>query len=644
MRRTTNLLSLATMATTAAVVAAAAVAPTATLADESSHRYADGEEVVLWLNKIGPYHNPQETYTYYSLPFCRPPGDERVSSGGLSQVLEGNYLVDSGMRINFKRDTRGVVPLCSKALSKDDVEMFRYAVSQHYWYQCFLDELPIWGMVGEIEGSEEELLAMEARGETEHEIRDAYVYTLKRVSIAYNGDRIIEVNLTSDKPVLAKEGVKLDFAYEVTWIPTESSFQDRFNRYLDSSFFEHHIHVFSIVNAFMMVIFLCGLVLLILLRVISNDYARLARLGEDLEGGGGSGLAVGGGDLDSGGGGGGVSVSAAAAALGDETGWKMVHGDVFRTPPQLVMLAACVGSGMQLVVLAFAVIGLSLAGSLYVDRGAMITATLLAYAFTSLIAGYVSGNVYQRYDQSSPAPAKSRGWMRTMLLTAMLVPGAATVIAAKLNLLSLYYSTLSMVPVSTFFAVLAIFLFIALPLVVIGTLLGRHASPEADFPCRVNSLPRPIPERTLFTHPLVIVLLTGVLPFGAVFIEIFFIFSSVWSHRYYYVFHFLLLVMVILVVVTLSVTVIAVYFLLNSEDWRWPWTSFLAASSTALYVFLYGVFFFITKTNMSGVVQTAFFFAYLALFCLVLALMCGALGFLGAFAFVRRIFSNLKVD
>jgi transmembrane 9 superfamily member 3 len=45
------------------------------------------------------------------------------------------------------------------------------------------------------------------------------------------------------------------------------------------------------------------------------------------------------------------------------------------------------------------------------------------------------------------------------------------------------------------------------------------------------------------------------------------------------------------------VTIVAVYFLLNSEDYRWPWLSFLAAGSTAVYVFLYAVFFFFMKTG-----------------------------------------------
>ncbi|KAG0692601.1 Transmembrane 9 superfamily member 3 [Chionoecetes opilio] len=41
--------------------------------DEHTHTYKDREEVVLWMNTVGPYHNRQETYSYFSLPFCVGP-------------------------------------------------------------------------------------------------------------------------------------------------------------------------------------------------------------------------------------------------------------------------------------------------------------------------------------------------------------------------------------------------------------------------------------------------------------------------------------------------------------------------------------------------------------------------------------------
>ena len=50
----------------------------------------------------------------------------------------------------------------------------------------------------------------------------------------------------------------------------------------------------------------------------------------------------------------------------------------------------------------------------------------------------------------------------------------------------------------------------------------------------------------------------------------------------YYVYGFMLLVFVILVIVTVCVTIVGTYFLLNAENYRWQWTSFMSAASTAL--------------------------------------------------------------
>lgn len=55
-----------------------------------------------------------------------------------------------------------------------------------------------------------------------------------------------------------------------------------------------------------------------------------------------------------------------------------------------------------------------------------------------------------------------------------------------------------------------------------------------------------IPEQPWYMHPIISVAMGGLLPFGAVFIELFFILSSIWLHHYYYVFGFLLLVFLIL--------------------------------------------------------------------------------------------------
>jgi len=88
------------------------------------------------------------------------------------------------------------------------------------------------------------------------------------------------------------------------------------------------------------------------------------------------------------------------------------------------------------------------------------------------------------------------------------------------------------------------------------------------------------------------------------------------------------------------VTIVATYFLLNAEDYRWHWTSFFAGGSTALYVFIYAVYYFFTKTRMSGFLQTVYYFGYTSLLAFAVSLMFGGISFLTSFAFVRYIYER----
>lgn len=67
-------------------------------------QYAEKEAVVLWVNKVGPYNNPTETYNYFSLPYCRRYPDKKPEHawGGLGEVLEGNELINSHYDIKFR--------------------------------------------------------------------------------------------------------------------------------------------------------------------------------------------------------------------------------------------------------------------------------------------------------------------------------------------------------------------------------------------------------------------------------------------------------------------------------------------------------------------------------------------------------------
>jgi transmembrane 9 superfamily protein 2/4 len=59
----------------------------------------------------------------------------------------------------------------------------------------------------------------------------------------------------------------------------------------------------------------------------------------------------------------------------------------------------------------------------------------------------------------------------------------------------------------------------------------RHPAFEA--PSKTNQIPRQIPAQSIFLNKWNAAIMGGILPFGAIFIELYFILSSFWSHRIY---------------------------------------------------------------------------------------------------------------
>lgn len=561
--------------------------------DEHDHNYKENEEIVVWMNTVGPYHNRQETYEYFSLPFCK--GTKKTISHyheNLGEALQGVELEFSGLDVSFKKDV-AVTKYCQVVLDKENYNALAYAVRNHYWYQMYIDDLPVWGIVGEI-------------GETDDEL---YIWTHKKFDVGFDNDKIADVNLTSEAKVKLEPGITLPFTYQVKWKQSHIQFLKRYEKYLDPGFFQHRIHWFSIFNSFMMVIFLVGLVSMILMRTLRKDYARYSRE-EDLD------------EME--------------RDLGDEYGWKQVHGDVFRTPPSSILLTSLIGTGCQLASVLMVVVIFTIMGDLYIGRGSILSTSIFVYAATSPINGFFGGSLYARLG--------GKEWIKQMFISASLLPLFVCGTGFLINFIAIYYHASRAIPFGTMIAITCIGLFVILPLTLVGTVLGKNIYGQPNHPCRINPVPRPIPDKKWFMEPSMIVLLGGILPFGSIFIEMYFIFTSFWAYKIYYVYGFMLLVFAILIVVTVCVTIVCAYFLLNAEDYRWQWTSFLAAASTAGYVYIYSIYYFFFKTKMYGLFQTTFYFGYMALFSLALGIMCGTFGYLGTSIFVRKIYSTVKID
>jgi len=396
------------------------------------------------------------------------------------------------------------------------------------------------------------------------------------------------------------------YSYDVEWVPSDIRWSSRWDVYLSLQG-DEGVHWVSIINSAMIVAILSGMVALILVKTLHRDIARYNEI-----------------------------ISAEDAA--DETGWKLVHGDVFRKPPHAKLLAVCTGTGCQLLVMAFVTIIFAAMGFLSpARRGALLQACLLLFTTMGSINGYYSTRLHLTMDPGSVQHKTLTLW------TALMFPGLCFAIFFLLDLFLWAKGSTGAVPFAILIALLLMWFGISVPLVFVGAYCGGKKE-GWEKPVRVNQIPRQIPPQPWFLKPLVTCLIGGILPFGAVFTELYWILTSVWRHTFYYLFGCLLLTLIIMVVTCAEIAIALTYFQLTAENHHWWWRAFFASGSSAFYVMAYSMHFFSQQLQIVAFVPSLLYFSYMALVSLAFFLMTGAVGVLATFRFCQAIYGSIKID
>ena len=174
--------------------------------------------------------------------------------------------------------------------------------------------------------------------------------------------------------------MEIPYSYSIYWIEDDTiAWHHRWDLYFVNQEEGSRIHWLAIVNSLIIAGLLSAIVAMILARTIRSDLkgyrdgtaeagkakpkrksrpgsgSRTPRTGEKT----GAGLLQQADEVDND-----IDVSSDEETLEDNTGWKPLHGDVFRPPPYGNILAPLIGSGMQLVFMAFGLLVLSSLGVL----------------------------------------------------------------------------------------------------------------------------------------------------------------------------------------------------------------------------------------------------------------------------------------
>lgn len=158
-----------------------------------------------------------------------------------------------------------------------------------------------------------------------------------------------------------------------------------------------------------------------------------------------------------------------------------------------------------------------------------------------------------------------------------------------LNLFVWAQASSTAIPFSTLIGLLALWLLIQVPLVYIGSWVGYVRATPWEHPLKTNAIARQVPPQPWYLRSPLGPVVTGVIPFAVLFIELLFLFKNLWQDKsgYYYVFGFLSVVSTVLIITVVEVTVIATYSQLCSEV-RLPSVSTMNRHTDSLRIIIGG--------------------------------------------------------
>ncbi|ORY35006.1 hypothetical protein BCR39DRAFT_490677 [Naematelia encephala] len=595
--------------------------------------YVEYESIDVFVNTLTPMLNSKLrsliSHDYYDerFHFCQPEGGPVKQPESLGSILFGDRILTSPYELRMLENST-CQTLCRSHVPQEDARFINDRIREEYGLNFIIDGLPSSEMKKDSKTGE---IFLDAQGfnlgdaETDpnrpalNNHYDIFIQYHARDSRHFRVVGVLVYPRSVDSMIAGEPGPdcfanrqlhlseatdnEFFYSYSVSFIPSDVPWGLRWDMYLHV--FDPKIHWFSLINSLVIVGFLVFMVAMILYRTISKDISRYnaVDLSEEVQ---------------------------------EDYGWKLVHGEVFRVPERPMLLSVCVGNGAHLVIMCVVTLIFALFGFLSPsNRGSLATVLLICWTFFGCVSGYTSARTY--------ASIGGDQWKSNLVLTAVLFPVVIFTLIGLLNLFLIGASASGAVPFGTILAILLLWFLISVPLSIAGYFLGmRHGA--FTHPVRANPIPRQIPPKPWYLQPIQSAIIGGILPFGAAFVELYFVLSSLFGNRAYYAFGFLFLTFSVVALTTATVSILFVYFTLCAEEYRWHWRAFLIGGGSSFWVFAYGLWYWASRLSLDSFTSVVLYFGYLFLFSLLDFLVGGSIGFIATYFAVRRLYGSIRVD
>lgn len=636
----------------------------------SPKRYRKGEKVELLLNKIESDHT-QLPFRYNDLPFVCYDRSKKAKSMLLGEILRGDRFWESLYELEFKVD-KPCLHLCQMRTTQNGAARADYLIRNGYVVHWNLDGLPgattFTGAnhvsryyaagfpLGFVKGDKSYLynhVTLVIRYHTEKDgmssIVGFEVYPKSVINEVCPGTsknyKNFPIELPRDKnKKLIEQHTLIPYTYSVYWREDNSvSYQNRWDLYYDndSSITSNHIHWLSLVNSLVLFCLVSLVVAITMFRLLKTDLQS------------------------------GTSIPLTRSEIDGTNGnsglWKNLVNVVMNKPPRTLLLCTLVSSGIQCLVALVGVVvilvlnsklnfgsGTSSSAFFNLHQGAFFSCSIVLLLASGFVSAYLGVILFK--IMSNEPPRTKYDTRRTFILSSLFagtLPFTLLSVVLTLNLFVWAKESSNALPFGTIVVLILLFGIIELPLGILGGLLGN----KFEFPLNSFMVTSYVPEsksvgkiasrRSFVMNPIISTLAFGLIPFGIAYVDLLFIFNSIWLEKttFYYMYGFLLLtVMLLLVVVAESAIVVTYLSLAVYNNPNWQWLCFRVGFSIGWYVYAYTIYYFVSYLHMTDFVSVLIYFSYMALFSVALGVACGAISVVTSAVFIRSIYGMVKSD
>jgi len=586
---------------------------------ERANSFRDGDRIDVLTNSLRSPKRPIPLDFYIDGVFCSPDNNSDYRTN-IGEYLTGDILKQTS--INAKIGSEALCNLqCTKVYNEDQKRTIIQLIDQKYRIFYMVDNLPVTTTLIDSNTN----LSLTVPGfeigfigdNGEHYLNNYVELTISLAPFKNNATQIVGFEATSviskaendcdPKTTISVEKLtNVTFSYSIKFETSRTDWENRWDKLLTINY-SPKIHWFSISNTLLLVILQSAIVVIVLLRTVKSDFKRYSQFID--------------GDDD---------------PL-EETGWRLVHGEVFRPPPQVMKFTSLIGSGFQLLISSAIIVVLAALGFLSPSsQGAMITTMAVVFSIAAPFGGFLSSKLFRTIG--------TKEWRSNLVKSGLYFIFPSILFYVLCLLIFRKNRSTAAISFGTFFEFLVLVIVLDMVLHSIGSIAGLRSKPF-ELPVHVSQFSRQIPRQPKFLNSLTTSIIGGLLSFASIIVQVHFIFEALWTNMsYYYLFGLLIVCFFAMVLTSCEVSLVFTYLKLCYEDYNWWWSSFRIPASCGAVFFIYCLYYLVFKYQPIGSSSYIVYISMSAILSFGLALINGAAGFLSSFVFVRKIFSILKME